>query len=284
MMQAEYELDKYRNLSAHKGGIIMFKFTVNAALLIMLVALSAPTALAKDKNAELKAEIEALKQGQEQIQKDLEEIKKLLQKGARGARGQQAFEPTDTVLGDVAYLGEETAPVTLIEFSDYQCPFCRRHATTVMPQLTKNYIDTGKLRFVMREYPIANLHPRAEAAAVAVLCAGDQGQYWGMHDALFANQKANKDEDFKSMAESLGLDTAAFDTCLASDKFDPQIKADLAEGQKLGISGTPSFVVGLTDPDDPDKVHLTRFIRGAQPYAAFAANIDALLNSAEGAR
>lgn len=259
----------------------MSKFTINAAIFLMLFALSVPVAVAKDKNAELKAEIEALKQGQEQIQKDLEEIKKLLQQGARGARGQQAFKPTDTVLGNVAYLGDKTAPVTLIEFSDYHCPFCRRHATTVMPQLIENYVDTGKLRFVMREYPIANLHPRAEAAAVAVLCAGDQGQYWGMHDALFANQKAHTDEDFKSMAESLGLDAAAFDTCVASNKFDSQIEADLAEGQKLGISGTPSFVVGLTDPENPDKVHLTRFIRGAQPYATFAANIDELLKSVE---
>lgn len=259
----------------------MPRFTTQAAIVFVLFMLSVSGAMAKDKNAELKAEIEALKQGQEQIQKDLEEIKKLLQQGARAPRGQQAFNPTDITLGEVAYQGEKTAPVTLIEFSDYQCPFCRRHAQTVMPELTKNYIDTGKVRFVMREYPITNLHPRAEAAAVAVLCAGDQGQYWGMHDALFANQKANKDEDFKTMANTLGLDSEAFDTCMASGKFDAQIKADIAQGQKLGISGTPSFVVGLTDPKDPDKVHLTKFIRGAQPYATFAANIDELLKSGE---
>lgn len=259
----------------------MSRLITQAAIIFTLSMLSVSGAAAKDRNAELKAEIESLKQGQEQIQKDIEEIKKLLQQGARGARGQQAFEPTDITLGKVAYQGEETAPVTLIEYSDYQCPFCRRHATTVMPQLVKNYIDTGKLRFVMREFPIANLHPRAEPAAVAVLCAGDQGQYWGMHDALFENQKANKDEDFEAMAAKLGLDTAAFDTCFASGKFDDQVKADLEEGKKLGVSGTPSFVVGLTDPDDPDKVHLTKFIRGAQPYAAFASNIDELLKSAE---
>jgi len=259
----------------------MSRFTTQAGIVFVLFILSVSAAVAKDSNADLKAEIEALKQGQEQIQKDLDEIKKLLQQGARGARGQQAFNPTDVTLGDVAYQGEKDAPVTLIEFSDYQCPFCRRHATTVMPQLITNYVDTGKVRFVMREFPITNLHPRAEAAAVAVLCAGEQGQYWGMHDALFNDQKANKDEDFKAMANTLGLDGTAFDACLASGKFDAQIKTDLVEGQKLGIAGTPSFVVGLTDPNDPDKVHLTRFIRGAQPYAAFAANIDELLKSAD---
>ena len=256
-------------------------FTTPAAIVFALLMLSVSGAIAKDKNADMKAEIEALKQGQEQIQKDLEEIKKLLQQGARAPRGQQPFKPTDITLGEVASMGEKTAPVTLIEFSDYQCPFCRRHATTVMPELIKNYVDTGKVRFVMREYPITNLHPRAEAAAVAVLCAGDQGQYWGMHDALFNDQKANKYEDFKAMASTLGLDSGTFDTCLESGKFDAQIKVELAAGQELGISGTPSFVVGLTDPKDPDKVHLSRFIRGAQPYASFAANIDELLESME---
>ncbi len=262
----------------------MIRLTAHVIIILMLFTLSVSNAVAKDKTAELKEEIQALKQGQEQIQKDLEEIKKLLQQGARTAPGRQAFKPTDVTLGNVAYLGEKTAPVTLIEFSDYQCPYCKRNATTVMPELQKTYIDTGKLRFVMREMPIPNLHPRAEAAAVAVLCAGDQGNYWGMHDALFNDQKANKDEDFKAMANSIGLDATAFDSCVTSKKFDAQIKADQAEGQKLGISGTPSFVLGLTDPKDPSVVHLTKFIRGAQPYTAFASNIDELLKAAQAAQ
>ena len=103
----------------------------------------------------------------------------------------------------------------------------------------------------------------------------------GLKELWFNDQKANKDEDFKAMASTLGLDLDAFDACVASGKFDAQIKADLAEGKELGISGTPSFVAGLTDPKDPDKVHLTKFIRGAQPYASFAANIDELLESTE---
>jgi protein-disulfide isomerase len=262
----------------------MITFTRLCILGLLLITFASNTQ-AKTDTAELKAEIQALKQGQEQIQKDLEEIKKLLKEGARAAPGQQAFKPTDIKLGKkVASRGEDTATVTLVEFSDYHCPYCKRHATTVMPELQKTYIDTGKLRFVMREMPIPNLHPRAEAAAVAVLCAGDQGNYWGMHDALFNDQKANKDEDFKAMANSIGLDASAFDTCVASKKFDAQIKADQAEGQKLGISGTPSFVLGLTDPKDPNKVHLTKFIRGAQPYAAFAAAIDELLKDTKAAK
>jgi len=252
------------------------KFTL---AFIMFFSVSASNVLAKSRTAEMQEDIQELKNGQEQIQKELEEIKKLLQQGNRAAPGRTTFKPTDMKLGDVPTMGEDTAPVTLVEFSDYHCPYCKRHATTVMKQLQENYIDTGKLRFVMREYPIPNLHPRAKAAAVAVLCAGDQGDYWGMHDALFNDQKAKTDEAFKAMAESIGLDLAAFSTCLASDKFDAQIKADQAEGQKLGISGTPSFVMGLTDPKDSSIVHLTKFIRGAQPYTSFASAIDELLKS-----
>jgi protein-disulfide isomerase len=260
--------------------IKLMKFTF---AIVLLFAVSASGAMAKSKTELLREEVQELQKGQEQMQKDLEEIKKLLQQGARAAPAKPVFKPTDMKLGNVPTKGESTAPVTLVEFSDYHCPYCARHAKTVMTQLQENYIDTGKLRFVMREMPIPSLHPRAKAASVAVLCAGDQGNYWGMHDALFNDQKAKTDDAFKAMADSIGLDAAAFDTCLSGTKFDAQIKADQAEGQKLGISGTPSFVMGLTDPKDSSVVHLTKFIRGAQSYTSFSAAIDELLKSADAA-
>jgi len=248
----------------------MIRLTKFTLAFILLFAVSASNVVAKSSTAELQEEVQELKKGQEQIQKDLEEIKKLLQQGAKAAPRKQGFKPADMKLtDDVAFRGESTAPVTLVEFSDYHCPYCKRHAKTVLTRLQENYIDTGKLRFVMREMPIPNLHPRAYAASMAVLCAGDQGNYWGMHDALFEDQKAKKDEDFKAMADTIGLNATAFNECLASNKFDAQIKADQAEGRKLGISGTPSFVLGLTDPKDSSKVHLTKFIRGAQGYKVF---------------
>jgi len=258
-------------------------------MLAMAIAVScfliAGPALARtsDELKALKQEVQTLQQGQEKMQKDLDEIKKLLQQAPRAAAApsKPAFAPTDIQLGQVPYKGEYDAPVTLIEFSDYQCPYCKRHATAVMPSLIESYVDTGKLRFVMREYPIENLHRRAIPTSEAALCAGDQGNYWGMHDALFTDQKANSDEDFQQMAAGLGLDAAAFKACMDSDKFMDQIRADMVEGQKLGISGTPSFVVGLTDPEDPSKVHLTKFIRGAQSLASFSAAIDELIKTAQ---
>jgi len=248
------------------------------------MAFAGPVAAARtaDEIKALKEEVAALREGQDQMQKDLDEIKKLLQQGSRpAAPSVKPFAPRTITLGEIASRGSQDAPVTLIEYSDYDCPFCKRHATTVLPTLIEQYIDTGRLRFVMREYPIDRLHPRAMAASEAVLCAGDQGQYWGMHDAMFADQKANTDEEFLKMAGDLGLDLEAFKACVGGDKFAAKISAHLAEGQGLGVSGTPSFVVGLTDPKDPDKVNLTKFIRGAQPLQAFQSAIDELLKAAE---
>lgn len=252
---------------------------------LVLIAVIVQPALAKTKEelAKINAELDALQQGQLQIQKDLDEIKSLLQKVARTpVAAKPVFVPTDIQLSNSPFKGLNDAPVTLIEFSDYQCPYCRRHATIVLPELLKTYVDAGKLRFVMREYPIPNLHPRATDASIAALCAGDQEDYWGMHDALFANQNANTNEDFKEMAAGLGLDEERFGLCLEGNSHSAQIKADQAEGKKLGISGTPSFVLGLTDPDDPSIVHLTKFIRGAQTVPVFSAAINELLESVEG--
>ena len=231
----------------------------------------------------LKVDIQNLQKAMVQVAKDIYEIKKLLKDppGAAAKSSKTGFAPTDTKLGDVHYKGEYDAPVTLIEFSDYQCPYCRRHATTVMPTLIKKYVDTGKLRFVMREYPMEMLHRRAWPASEAALCAGDQGQYWEMHDSLFADQNANSDEDFEQQAASLGLDVSAFSECMSSDKFKGQIQTDFSEGQKLGVNDTPSFVVGLTDTRNPSTVHLTRFIHGAQSIQSFSAAIDELIKTAE---
>ena len=258
----------------------MIKITRYAFMITVLLSISASGLAAADDVATLKEEIASLKQGQQQIQKDLAEIKKLLEKGARGTTGKQGFTPKDMKLADdVASKGDINAPVTLVEFSDYQCPYCKRHANAVMTEITEAYIDTGKVRFIMRENPIPNLHPRATAASTAALCAGEQGQYWGMHDALFTDQKLKTDEDFTAMAVGLGLDMARYDECYTSDRIKAEIKADQVEAQKMGVSGTPSFVLGLSDSKDPNKVHLTKFIRGAQTFITFSAAIDELLES-----
>ena len=244
----------------------------------LLTLLAAPPVAAgtKDEIKALKEEIVTLQEGQEKMQKDLAEIKTLLEKGAARApaAAKPPFQPKDLVVGNSPYLGSADAPVTLFEYSDYQCPYCRRHATTVLTQLVKEYVDNGQLRVVMREYPITTIHPRAVAASTAALCAGAQGKYWEMHDQIFANQKALSDEDLLAHSNTIGLDQAAFQACQADDATAEQIQAEIAEAQSMGISGTPSFVIGLTDPKDSNKVRVTKYIRGAQPLPSFQSAVN----------
>ena len=224
----------------------------------------------------LKGEIEALKDGQAAIQKNLEEILTILRPLKRRAQAQK-FEPKDVDLAGAAVKGSAEAPVTLVEFTDYQCPFCRRHFSTTMPQIVKDYVDSGKLRYVLKEFPIPSLHPGAPKAAEGALCAGDQEKYWEMHDAIFQIQRAVAPDQLKDKAAGLGLDLAAFSDCLDSDKYRDKVRADMAEGRKLGVRGTPSFFLGRTDPANPDKITATKFISGAAGYATFRAAIEEVL-------
>ena len=150
-----------------------------------------------------------------------------------------------------------------------------------MPTLQEEYIDTGKVKFVMRENPLTNLHPQAMNASMAALCAGRQDKYWEMHDVLFANQRAMTDEDLKGYAADLRLDTAAFNECLDSKDTLGEVHQDMASGARLGVRGTPGFFIGLTDPEDPDKANLSVFIRGAQSIEQFRASIEDLLQTAQ---
>jgi len=229
----------------------------------------------------LQREVGVLRQNQAQIQRDLDEIKKLLVPGSYLLAPEvAAFQPADLNVGRSPALGSATAPVTLVAFIDYECPFCKRHVYTVMPDIKRQYVDTGKVRFVIREFPVENIHAQALSASSAALCAREQGQYWAMHDLLFADQQNLPSTDLTAHAQTLGLDSAAFGTCLSEGRYMAEIRASQAEGQKLGIDGTPGFVLGLTDGTDPDTVHLSKYIRGAQPLETFAAAIDELLQAA----
>lgn len=154
--------------------------------------------------------------------------------------------------------GAKNAAVTIVEFSDYQCPFCAR-VTPTMAKVMDAY--GGKVRRVFKDFPLPN-HPQAPKAAEAARCAGDQGKYWEMHDRLFANQGALQVSDLKQAAASLGLNQAEFDQCLDSGKWTAKVQADLAQGEKLGVNSTPTvFING-------------RALIGAQPFEQFKQVID----------
>jgi protein-disulfide isomerase len=155
--------------------------------------------------------------------------------------------------------GPADAPVTIIEFSDFQCPYCSRAVATI-----KKLEDTypGKIRVVYRDFPLTSIHPQAAKAAEAAACANEQGKFWAMHDSLFGQQDKLQDADLKQRAVDLGLDAAAFDTCLDSGKETAEWQKDQSEGERYGVSSTPAFFVN------------GRMIVGAQPYEAFARVVD----------
>ncbi len=148
-----------------------------------------------------------------------------------------------------------------------------------MPKLNEEYIKTGRLRYVYRDFPLS-FHSEAAKASEAANCAGEQGKYWQMHDAIFGQQKAMKVADLKAHAKGLGLDTKSFDACLDSGKYAPEVRKDFSDGQKAGVRGTPSFFIGLAEAGSKEFKAL-RVIRGAQPYAAFKQAIDGLLSEAK---
>ncbi len=244
------------------------------AFSFMLCSIPAWSASTKKEILELKAQIT-------EVQKDLAEIKKLLKEGARAPTAAAGFKEQVISIGNSPFKGKNDATVTIVEYSDYQCPYCARNYRDVMPKLQTEYIDTGKVRFVMREFPIASIHKNATNASLAALCAGNQDKYWGMHDIMFENQKQLDLDSLKNYAATIGLDTEEFNDCLTNKKTDSDLRADMASAAKLGQRGTPGFYLGLTDPSDPDKVKMTVSIRGAQSIDNFRASIDDLLKSAE---
>jgi protein-disulfide isomerase len=148
-------------------------------------------------------------------------------------------QPRIRVAGSGHAKGPESAPVTVIEFSDYECPFCRR-AEPVVTQVLREY--AGKVRFEYRHFPLESIHPRARGAAEAAVCADEQGRFWEYHEQLFAGQKLAEAE-LAENAEKAGLDPAAFQACLASGRARARVDADLAAGREAGVSGTPAFFV-----------------------------------------
>ncbi|MCC7352682.1 MAG: thioredoxin domain-containing protein, partial [Anaerolineae bacterium] len=168
------------------------------------------------------------------------------------------------------YRGNPDAAVTMVEFSDYQCPFCLRHVQQTSPLLDKNYIATGKVKHVFRDFPIDSIHPQARKAAEAARCAGAQGAelYWAMHDRLFSGQNAWANQPdaiatFKSYAVALKLDKDKFDACLDSGQTGAAVQTDVAAGEAAGVDGTPAFRINEW------------VVSGAQPYDVFQQVLDA---------
>ena len=180
---------------------------------------------------------------------------------------------------DDPVIGDHDAPISIIEFSDFQCPFCARFHIQTLPSILEEYVDQGKVKLIFRDFPIQNIHPNALPASVAAECANEQGKFKEMHDKLFDNQKewsgletANAMLLFSQYALETGLEQEIFDSCLTSGKYIEEIRNDLNDGRDYGVSGTPGFFIGN------DQIGYVE-LKGAQPFESFKKVIDAQLNT-----
>src|SRR6266851_4011572 len=188
----------------------------------------------------------------DEMLKELKAIHQLLERQQTAAVPSQPAPASDEVQMSVAAgwysLGRDDAPVTVVEFADYQCPFCRKFHSETFAELKKNYIDTGKVRFVSRDLPL-DFHPNAPGAALAAHCAGEQHKFWEIRDLMVANSADLSQDSLLKYGEKVSLDMPAFRACLSDKKYSAAIQKDVADAGTLGISGTPSFVLGKTAKD-----------------------------------
>ncbi len=211
------------------------------------------------------------------ILRELREVRGMLQKQPANPTAAPIAEAPKIVtvpLGDSPSLGRADAPVVLVEFTEFQCPFCKRAHDGVLAELQKKYVDTGKIRLVSRSLPLP-FHPNAEPAAHAALCAHAQQQFWPMRDRLFVNTAALSPADFMKAAEELKLDLNAFQACLNTRPYAAQIARDKQDAAAAGITGTPTFVLGRVQAGKVTGL----LIIGAKPLPFFEAEIEKLLSA-----
>lgn len=174
---------------------------------------------------------------------------------------------------DPRALGRDDAPVAIVEYSDYQCPYCQKFHAEVLPQLRRQYIDTGKLRYFFRDLPLS-MHREAVPAAVAARCAAEQEKFWPMNAALFAKQGELGAGLYPRLARELGLDGDRFKTCFGNPATRGQVRRDLTESQRYGLNSTPSFLLGRYNGE---RLEVQRIGQGFADFATLAREIDQLL-------
>ncbi|MGA2041399.1 MAG: thioredoxin domain-containing protein [Bryobacteraceae bacterium] len=202
------------------------------------------------------------RQQADQILQELRQIRQLLE------RQQQPAGPPAKIkmnLEGAQMLGSKDAPVTMVEFTDYQCPYCQAFHTQTFGELKKNFIDTGKVRFYSRDLPLDSMHPDAMRAAEAGRCAAAQGQFWKLRDIMSHHPDKLDLASLLDDAEFLKLDVTAFRACVVSERYKNDVQADMMEAMRIGSDGTPAFVVGKSTAEGIEGDLLV----GAQPYNTF---------------
>lgn len=210
----------------------------------------------------------------DEILTELRQIRQLLQQQTAKNAPPEPPPPQRAKLSldGVPMLGVKTAPITIVEYTDYQCPYCQRFHVTTFADIKKNYIDTGMVRFFSRDMPL-DFHPNAMRAAQAARCANEQGKFWQLRDVMGANPNNLDMDSIVRFATELKMDGKALRACVESDKYKNLVQTDLVEAMKVGATGTPTFVVGRTTPEGVDG----EVMIGALPFPMFDEKLKSLL-------
>jgi protein-disulfide isomerase len=261
------------NVPSSVSGEFMSYLAKCASLFCGALLFVASVANAQTPNTQTQSQYQGITREQaDQILQELRQIRQLLTNNSAAQRPSQATPSPQRGKVNIAglpVLGRADAPLTIVEFSDYQCPFCRAFHNNTFEALKKNWIDTGKARFISWDVPLS-IHSNAAQAAQAARCAGEQNKFWELRSLLVANAAKLATDDILGYSRQVPqLDFEQFKSCVESGKYLERIKKSVAEANGQGITGTPSFIVAKTKGDVADGVVLI----GAQPYAEFESQL-----------
>ena len=249
--------------------------------LVVTLAFVLTTTVLPAEGGDNTAEINSLKKEVADLRREVNGLKALLERLIQAIpRGPKKGGIKKTTIKDDPFMGRVDAPVVFVEFSDYECPFCARFFRDTMPKIKKDYVNTGKLKYVFKDFPLS-FHKRAFKAAEAAHCAGEEQKYWEMHDQIFANQQRMAIADLVGYAKNLGLNSKKFKKCLDDDRYAEDIKKDMAIGVSNQIDGTPSFIIGRENKNGEVTGNM---ITGALPYDTFKNIIETLLKNGGSAK
>ncbi len=246
--------------------------------LLFLSMLAPVAAQTPSKPVSMEEQIESLKQGQAQLMRELQEIKAMLKNGAGPSlKVQPQAHAVANVFGE-PFRGDEHARVAIMEYSDFDCPYCGKYARELYPKLEAAYVKTGKIKYFFRDLPLEE-HPQAGFKANLARMAGEQGKFWEAHDWLFSHQTPMDAKGEEVFAKELGLDRAKLGTGAEDGKYNPIIQASMNAARHMQISGTPAFLIGTLSADGrvftAEKVFM-----GAQSFEAFQEILEGLLHPA----
>lgn len=246
-----------------------------------MLALALTTTVLPAEGGDNTSEIKSLKKEVADLRQEVNGLKALMERLIQTIpRATQKTSIKKTTIKGDPFLGKVDTPLVLVEFSDYECPFCGRFYRNTLPKIKKEYVNKGKLKYVFKDFPLS-FHKKAFKAAEAAHCAGEEQKYWEMHDRIFANPQRMAINDLIGHAKKLGLNAKNFKKCLDDDRYAEGIKKDIAIGISNRIDGTPSFILGREDQNG--EVTGT-MITGALPYETFKNAIETLLKNGGSAK